>query len=140
MSNTESIEVLNKKNVAIVEQAVQAINAGDADALLSLFSDDIEFWMPGSTPVSQRTRGKAEFLNIFALVAQRLEKMVMLEVTNMIPAGDWVIMESRGDALTKHGEAYRNTYCHLWKIQDGKVVSFTEYNDTQLVMDVLFRD
>ncbi len=140
MSNTESIEALNKKNVNIVEQAVQAINAGNADALLSLFSDDIEFWMPGSTPVSQRTRGKAEFLNIFALVAQRLEKMVVLEVTNMIPAGDWVVTEARGDALTQHGETYRNTYCHLWKIQESKVVSFTEYNDTQLVMDVLFKE
>ena len=140
MSNTESIQDLTKTNVKIVEQAVQAINAGNADALLSLFSDDIEFWMPGSTPVSQRTKGKTEFLNIFGLVAERLDKMVVLEVTNMIPAGEWVVMEAKGDALTKHGDAYRNTYCHLWKIQDGKVVSFTEYNDTQLVVDVLFKD
>ena len=140
MSGEQSLQALNEENVKIVEQAVQAINNGDSEALLALFADDIRFWMPGTTPVSCRIEGKEKFLGIFAQVAERLDKMVELEVTNMIPAGEWVVMEATGDALTKNGEPYRNTYCHLWKIADGKVVAFTEYNDTQLVMDVLFRN
>jgi ketosteroid isomerase-like protein len=140
MSETESLLLLNEQNVKIVEQAVQAINNGDADGLLALFADDIKFRMPGTTPVSCRIEGKPAFLEIFGLVAERLDKMITLEVTNVIPAGEWVVTEARGDSLTKKGERYRNTYCHLWKIADGKVAEFTEYNDTQLIMDVLFKD
>jgi len=139
MEEQGSIQRLNEKNVKIVEQAVDAINRGDGDALLALFAEDIKFWMPGSTPVSKRVQGKDEFVKIFNSVAEQLEEMVVLEITNMIPAGDWVVMESLGDSLTKNGDRYCNTYCHLWKIIDGKVTEFTEYNDTQLVMDVLFK-
>jgi len=128
------------KNVKIVEQAVQAINRGDGEALLELFADDIKFWMPGTTPVSCRIEGKKDFIDLFGRVAGRLEKMIVLEVTNMIPAGEWVVMEAKGNAVTKSGEPYCNTYCHLWKIEDGKVTVFTEYNDTQLIMDVLFKE
>jgi len=134
------LQILNELNVKTVNRAVQAINNGDAEGLLALFADDIKFWMPGTTPVSCRIEGKPAFLEIFGLVAERLEKMIVLEVTNVIPAGEWVVTEVRGDSLTKKGEHYRNTYCHLWKIVAGKVAEFTEYNDTQLVMDVLFKD
>ena len=120
MGETESIQVLNEKNVKIVEQAVQAINSGDGEALLELFADDIKFWMPGTTPVSCRIEGKKDFIDLFGKVAGRLEKMIVLEVTNMIPAGEWVVMEAKGNAVTKSGEPYCNTYCHLWKIEDGK--------------------
>ena len=140
MGETESIQALNEKNVKIVEQAVQAINRGDGEALLELFADDIKFWMPGTTPVSCRIEGKKDFIDLFGRVAGRLEKMIVLEVTNMIPAGEWVVMEAKGNAVTKSGEPYCNTYCHLWKIEDGKVTVFTEYNDTQLIMDVLFKE
>ena len=140
MGDKGSLQELNEKNVKIVEQAVDAINRGDGDALLALFSDDIKFWMPGSTPVSKRVRGKDEFVEIFNSVAGQLEEMVVLKVTNMIPAGDWVVMEALGDSLTKNGDRYCNTYCHLWKIINGEITEFTEYNDTQLVMDVLYKE
>ena len=41
MSERGSLLLLNEQNVKIVEQAVQAINNGDADGLLALFADDI---------------------------------------------------------------------------------------------------
>ncbi len=41
MGDKGSLQELNEKNVKIVEQAVDAINRGDGDALLTLFSDDI---------------------------------------------------------------------------------------------------
>jgi len=140
MSEQESLLALNEKNLKVVEKAVDAINRGDGEALLELFADDVRFWMPGSTPVSRRVQGKEAFVDIFNTVAGQLDKMVVLEVTNLIPAGEWVVMEAQGDALTKLGEPYRNSYCHLWKIADGKITDFTEYNDTQLVMDVLFKE
>ena len=132
-------KALSDANVNIVKKANDAIGAGDGEALLSLFSDDMEFRMRGSTPFSGRLKGKQAFAELFGRVAERLENMIKLKVNNLISAGEWVITEVKGDAKTKEGVPYQNTYCQIWRIQNGKITQLTEYNDTQLIMDTFFK-
>jgi hypothetical protein len=47
------------------------------------------------------------------------------------------VIESRGDVITKSGKPYRNTYCNVYRLEEGKVVEITEYCDTQLLTQVL---
>jgi len=135
----EAWKALSDANVDIVEKVNAAIGAGDGETVLSYFSDDVEFWMPGSTPFSGRLKGKQAFAELFGRVAERLENMIELKVNNLIPAGEWVIVEAIGNAKTKESIPYQNTYCHIWQIQDGKITKLTEYNDTQMIMDILFK-
>jgi ketosteroid isomerase-like protein len=121
----------------IVRKAIDALNRGDAAAFIGSFSDDLEFHMPGSTPVSGYTRGLAEFTQLVEKVAGYLEVMITLKVTNFISCGEWVVTESVGHGVTKKGQDYNNTYCHLWQVRNGRIVKFTEYNDTDLIMRVL---
>ena len=45
----------------VVMTAIEATRGGLGDEFIASFSDDLEFWFPGSTPISGRRRGLAEF-------------------------------------------------------------------------------
>jgi ketosteroid isomerase-like protein len=124
----------------VVEQAIDALNRQDFDLYFACFAEGFTFHMPGSTPVSGSTRGLEEFTALVGKVAERVEGMIRLEVTNLVVAGEWVVTESRGRSTTTTGQPYHNTYCHLWRVVGGRIVHFVEYNDTDLVNRILFGD
>jgi uncharacterized protein (TIGR02246 family) len=121
----------------VVQKAIDALNAGDSEGFIGSFSDDFDFWMPGTTPVSGRTKGIKEFTDVVTGVAEYLDVAITIKVTNFIACGEWVVTEAVGHGVTKKGKDYNNTYCHLWQVRDGKIVNFVEYNDTDLIMKVL---
>ena len=121
----------------VVQRAIDALNRGDSEGFLNSFSADFDFWMPGTTPLSGRTKGIQEFATLVAKVASYLDVMITIKVTNFIACGEWVITEAVGHGVTKKGKDYNNTYCHLWQVRDGKIVKFVEYNDTDLIVRVL---
>ena len=121
----------------VVEKAIDALNKGEGETFIACFSDDLEFWMPGSTPVSGSTNGIEEFGNLVAKVGEYLDVPITIKVTNFIACGEWVVSEAKGHGVTKKGKDYDNTYCHLWRVQNGKINRFVEYNDTDLIMKVL---
>jgi uncharacterized protein len=56
---------------------------------------------------------------------------------NFVAEGDYVIVESRGDNVTKTGLRYDNQYCMVWRIENGKIKQIKEYCDSTLVERVL---
>ena len=56
---------------------------------------------------------------------------------NFIAEGDYVVVEARGDNVTKAGVRYDNQYCMVWRIENGKIKEIKEYCDSALVERVL---
>jgi ketosteroid isomerase-like protein len=56
---------------------------------------------------------------------------------NFIAEGDYVVVEARGDNVTKAGRRYDNQYCMVWRIEHGKIRQIKEYCDSTLVERVL---
>ena len=56
---------------------------------------------------------------------------------NFIAEGDYVVVEARGDNVTKAGLRYDNQYCMVWRIENGKIKEIKEYCDSTLVERVL---
>jgi hypothetical protein len=56
---------------------------------------------------------------------------------NFIAEGDYVVVEARGDNVTKTGVRYDNQYCIVWRIEDGRIKEIKEYCDSALVERVL---
>ena len=56
---------------------------------------------------------------------------------NFIAEGDYVVVEARGDNVTKAGLRYDNQYCMVWRIENGKIKEIKEYCDSALVERVL---
>ena len=46
---------------------------------------------------------------------------------NFIAEGDTVVVEAKGDNVTKTGVRYDNDYCMVWRIENGKVRQIKEY-------------
>lgn len=65
------------------------------------FSPDFDFWMPGTTPVSGKTKGLEEFGALVGQVADYLDVQISLKVTNFIACGEWVVSEAAGHGVTK---------------------------------------
>jgi ketosteroid isomerase-like protein len=56
---------------------------------------------------------------------------------NFIAEGDTVVVEAKGDNVTKTGDRYDNDYCMVWRLENGKVKEIREYCDSALVERVL---
>ncbi len=56
---------------------------------------------------------------------------------NFIADGDYVVVEARGDNVTKTGLRYDNQYCMVFRIENGKIKQIKEYCDSALVERVL---
>jgi ketosteroid isomerase-like protein len=51
--------------------------------------------------------------------------------------GDFVIVECKGNVMTKTGKRYDNDYCFVIEMRNGKMIELTEYLDTALVNEAL---
>lgn len=124
----------------VVQASIDALNRGEAAAFLGSFSDDLYFEMPGYTPVSGTTKGLEEFTALVSKVANYLSVLITIRITFFLAAGEWIVTRADGHGVTKSGKNYDNHYCHLWRVREGKICEFVEYNDTQLIMDVLCKE
>jgi len=121
----------------VVMAALDAARNGLGDDFIAWFADDLDFWFPGSTPISGHRQGLPAFVEYLEQVAGYLDKMVVLDLTNVVVTGEWVFTEALGHGVTKGGRDYDNSYCLVWQVRDGKVIRFVEYCDTELVASVL---
>jgi len=141
MSEGERLVKLNETNTAIVRKAIEDIGNLNVEGLLAIIDDDIDFRLMGTSPLSRRLRGKDAYMGIVAEVASYLNGFIELTVDELIPAGDWVIVQASGHATMKAtGADYDNEYWMMWKLKDGKVVKLQEFCCTKLIMEHFFPD
>jgi ketosteroid isomerase-like protein len=125
-------------NRKVVEAFYEAGNVGDFDGLLALLSDDIRWTNIGTTKFSMTCEGKQDLVDrLFGPLFSQLESGIVARVQNVIAEGDWVVVQLTGEANTKDGTPYNNTYCHVFRVADGQIVEATEYFDSELVTAVL---
>ena len=58
---------------------------------------------------------------------------IHIHVDNLLADGDFVVVQGHGVAMTKRGVAYNNTYCWVYRFEQGQIKALTEYLDTELV-------
>ena len=50
-----------------------------------------------------------------------------ITIVSVIAEGDRVVVEAEGNAVTTAGTPYRNQYCFLFTLAQGKIVKVDEY-------------
>ena len=122
----------------IVRGMLAALSAGDAAGFLAPMADDVAFTLIGTTAFSGTRHGKQAVIDgVLTPLSERLEGGIRLTVERMIAEGDTVVSLSRGEAKTRDGREYNNTYAHVWRFAGGRVVEVREYLDTELVTSAL---
>src|SRR5262249_35298818 len=137
---------------------IRAFNERDLDAVDQLLADDF-VWRTaitreGETEArpfqSAQLREQAPLFPVHRDRAQTLEMLkplfagdeanrYSLRVVRLTAEDDRIAVEMEGDARCAwNGRTYRNIYCILMRVRDGKLVGYTEYQDTMHVFDVFF--
>ena len=130
-------------SAAANKQLVQQIYADSASRSGTTFADNLAedaVWIvTGQYSWSHEFKGRDAINNglmghLRSLLAAARPRTVAF---NFIAEGDYVVVEARGDNVTKSGVRYDNQYCMVWRIENGKIKEIKEYCDSALVERVL---
>ena len=107
---------------------------GNGEALLDALDDDIQWTLIGSTSLSRTYSGKQSVIdNFLGPFGETIDCHIHITPENFIADGEYVALQGRGESRTKSGVDYNNTYCWAYQFRNEKIVSITEYLDTELV-------
>jgi uncharacterized protein len=121
-------------NKQAIVNAYASMAAGNPAPYLDLLSDDISITMFGDHRFARTFKGRDDiYSNLFGPIREVLDGSIRMNVTNATAENDLVVVEARGEAQTKDGRSYKNTYCFVFRFEDGKIIESREYMDTQLV-------
>jgi hypothetical protein len=126
------------ENKKIVQHIFDEMANRNSAPLLESLADDFRFVVTGSSKWSRSYEGKATVLaELFAPLRAKIEGNITTIPLRIIADGDYVAVEARGRNTTREGKAYNNTYCHVLRLEGGKLKEWTEYSDTALIDAVL---
>jgi ketosteroid isomerase-like protein len=117
--------VSEKENKELVEKGYAAFAAGDVQAVMDLFDDDIEWTQPGQSAISGTFHGKAEVMEFLGRLA---EKTPTVTVKRLIAEGDTVAAITE---VTVDGESSEDV--DVMTIRNGKTIRMQVHGDTALL-------
>jgi uncharacterized protein len=87
---------------------------------------------------SRTFTGKEAILNdLHGHVRSLLVERTRTVAHRFIADGDHVVVEAKGDNLTKAGVRYDNDYCLVFRLAEGKIKEIREYCDSVLTEKAL---
>ena len=120
-------------NVDLVRAVYAAFAAGDIAAVLSRLASDIAWHEAENFPYADRSPylGHDEIVEgVFARLGSEWDGFAALP-WDYIEGGDAVVVLGRYRGVYKAtGRALDAQMAHVWRIEDGSIVSFRQYVDT----------
>jgi ketosteroid isomerase-like protein len=112
----------------------------DRARFIASLADDATWTVTGQYSWSRTFRGKDAILNdLLGHVRSQLVDRGRTVAQRCIAEGDYVVVEAKGDNLTKNGMRYDNDYCLVYRLADGKIKEIREYCDSVLTETALGR-
>lgn len=122
-------------NKQTIRNNFEQLALGNGAPLLDSLADDVQWTIIGKTVLSKTFNGKQDVIDGLLVPFREalVDGHIHIHVDNLLADGDYVVVQGRGEAMTKRGVAYNNTYCWVYRFGNGKIKSITEYLDTELV-------
>ena len=125
------------ENKQLLQDIFAATARGDSRPLVENMAEDFRWIIAGNGKWS-RTYDRAAVLNeLFPALRAGIEGRIKMIPQRVIADGDYVVVEARGDNVTRAGAPYNNSYCFVFRLAGGKLAEVTEYMDTELVTAAL---
>lgn len=122
-----------ERNKALMREIFEGVARGDGTLFYERLADDATLIITGEYSWSQTIKGKERIgRNLYGYVRSCLAERGKTHALNFLADDDWVVVEARGDMITKSGEPYRNHYCMLYRLAEGRIVEIKEYQDSTL--------
>ena len=122
------------ENKQLLQDIFAETAQGNSRPLVDAMADDFHWIISGNGRWSRRYEGKQAVLTeLFPVLRERIEGRIKMIPQRILGDGDYVVVEARGDNVTKAGGRYDNSYCFVFRLAGGKLVEVTEYMDSELV-------
>jgi ketosteroid isomerase-like protein len=126
------------ENKQLMQGIFAAIAAGDRAMFLDSLADDVTMRVTGQYSWSRTFQGKASLVrDLYGYLSMLLADGRRTVAHRFIADGDHVVVEARGDMMTKADVRYNNEYCLIYRLEQGKIVEIREYCDSALCEAVL---
>jgi ketosteroid isomerase-like protein len=129
-----------QQNTQTVQNGYALFGKGDIPGLLKLYTDDVEFIIPGPTdlvPFAGVYRGQEQVATFFAALNEAVE-FERFEPQNFIAQGDAVVAVGYGRGHARaSGHPYEEEWAHVFQMRDGKVARFQVYTDTAATVQAM---
>jgi len=130
-------------NKKLIEEIFAAAGNPDSAArdralFTASLAEDVTWTVMGQYSWSRTFRGKDAVLNdLLGHVRSQLVDRGRTVAHRLIAEGDYVVVEAKGDNLTRSGMRYDNDYCLVYRLEDGKIKEIREYCDSVLTEKAL---
>lgn len=113
-------------------------DARDRALFTASLAEDARWVVTGQYSWSRTFTGKEAILNdLHGHVRTRLRDRTRTVAHRFIADGDVVVVEAKGDNVTREGVRYDNDYCLVFRLEDGKIKEIREYCDSILTEKAL---
>ena len=123
------------ENKALVRKAYEGVSLSDT-VFMDCLSEDVTWTFFGTHRFSGTFKGKQDIQERLLAPIGDVVESFKFHVDNLVAEGDQVVVEGRGEAPTKDGRAYNNTYCIVVTVRDGKISRIREHLDSELVTSI----
>ena len=114
--------------------------ARDRALFVASLADDAKWTVTGQYSWSRTFTGKPSILNdLHGHVRSLLAERARTVAHRFIADADHVVVEAKGDNVTRAGVRYDNDYCLVFRLEDGKIKEIREYCDSVLTEKALGR-
>ena len=136
MSDTASNKKLIQEIFAAAGNPDPAVR--DRSLFVASLADDATWTVTGQYSWSRTFTGKPSILNdLHGHVRTRLVERTRTIAHRFIADGDYVVVEAKGDNLTREGVRYDNDYCLVFRLEGGRIKEIREYCDSVLTEKAL---
>lgn len=121
-------------NKTLIQQVYADAANRSGTTFVDHLADDVRWVVTGQYSWSRTFEGREAVLSglmghLRSLLAERPRTVAH----NFIAEGDYVVVEAKGDNLTRTGVRYDNEYCMVWRLAGGRIKEIKEYCDSALV-------
>jgi ketosteroid isomerase-like protein len=126
------------QNRQLMQQVFEELAGGNGQPFMDVLADDVRWTVIGSSAWSRTYEGKRTIIDeLMRPLFSQFANQYRARAIRIVAEDDVVVVEARGEVMTKAGQAYNQTYCYVLLFAEGRVRELTEYLDTDLVNQVL---
>ena len=117
---------MSDQNAETVRGAYESFARGDVEGVLGLLADDVEWTVGPPLPQAMEAHGRDDVGRFFQKLGSTYQELEV-EPEDYVASGDRVCVVGNAHGKSDGREvAYGIT--HVWRLADGKAVSFDEYS------------
>ncbi len=127
------------ENKDLLRHIFTELSQGNSRPFVEAMADDFTWTLTGASRWSRTFVGKkAVVTELFGALASAIDGNVKLAASRFVAEDDIVVVEARGAGnITKSGKSYDNTYCFVFRLENGRLKEVNEYLDTEMVTNIL---